>query len=152
MKIDPKPSRRYGEYLRKLACDEWESLGPRGSDKGVLAHKPTGATVAYNLHDGGNDWNGPRNFALEIQRVCGCVLIEPRGRKRSRKSVTAADAQVEAARAKHLAEHGERLEHEAAARAEANDLEQRRAAAAARAAESARRERDIASLMRPGRY
>lgn len=140
MVVDPKPSTRYSQYVRLIICDEWESLGRRGNDKGVLRHKVTGKTVAYNLHDGGNDWNGPRNFAAEVQRECGCRLIEARGRKRSRKAVPTSDEEVEVARRKHLEEHGERLDQEA-----------RRREMARRTAASLRRERDIADLMRPGR-
>lgn len=85
MKVDPKPSRRFSEYVRKISCDEWTSLGKGRDDVGVLQHE-SGVTVAYGLHDGGNDINGPRNFAAEVQRICGCHLIEARGRKRSRKA------------------------------------------------------------------
>lgn len=87
VKVDHKPSSRFAEYIRKIACDQWECAGASGNDKAILRHRETGQTVAYNLHDGGNDWNGPRNFALDVQRLCGCQLIEPRGRKKSRKSV-----------------------------------------------------------------
>lgn len=102
MRVDYKPSSRYAEYVRKIQCDEWECAGKSGNDKAVLRHMPSGVTVAYNLHDGGNDWNGPRNFAAEVQRACGCRLIEPRGRKASRKSPrVGTDPEVEASRRKH---------------------------------------------------
>ena len=84
----PKPSSRYAEYVRKLAaCGHWKFTGIVGGDKAVLSHR--GATVTYGMHDGGNDYNGPRNFAAAAQRACGCTFVQPRGRKRSRKAVTA---------------------------------------------------------------
>jgi hypothetical protein len=86
MRLDHKPSRRYAEYVRRIVCDEWTPAGSTGGDKALLVHV-SGVTVAYCLHDGGNDWNGPRNFALEVQKTCGCQLIEARGRKKSRKAV-----------------------------------------------------------------
>lgn len=146
-----KPSKRYAEYVRKITCDEWDEAGTTGNDKGVLRHKATGATVAYCLHDGGNDWNGPRNFAAEVQRICGCRLIEARGRKTSRKAVSNIDPAVEAAKAKHVELHAERLEREFQQREAARAEEAKRIAAAKAARDSDRRERDIASLMRPGR-
>lgn len=98
MNVSPKPSPRFAEYVRKIKCGEWESLGPLGSDKGALRHTHTGQTVAYNTHDGGNEWNGARNFALTVQRICGCRLIEPRGRKRSRKAFRPSGFRVETSR------------------------------------------------------
>jgi hypothetical protein len=145
VKVDPKPSRQYAEYVRKIKCDQWESAGMRGSDKGLLVHKATGETVAYNLHDGGNDWNGPRNFALEIQRLCGCRLIEPRGRKKSRKSLKQDDQQLAAARAKHAAEFDARLAEQERAR----EQERLRRLAVRVAEEKERRRREIERLMRP---
>lgn len=82
----PKPSSRYAEYVRKLAaCGHWEFTGITGGDKAVLSHGRE--SVAYGMHDGGNDRNGPRNFAAAAQRACGCTFIQPRGRKRSRKAI-----------------------------------------------------------------
>lgn len=145
-----KPSKRYAEYVRKIKCDEWAEAGVSGNDKGILRHIATGVTVAYGLHDGGNDWNGPRNFASEVQRICGCQLIEARGRKASRKKVSSIDPQVEAARAKHAELHAERLEREHREREEARQVEERRLASARAAQESDRREREITALMRGG--
>ena len=99
----PKPSPRFAEYVRKMsACGHWTFTGKTGTDKAILEHD--GVTVAYQLHDGGNDWNGPRNFAAEAQRICGCRLIEHRGRKRSRKNFRDVDDQVEAQRKRYRAE------------------------------------------------
>jgi len=145
--VSYKPSRRFAEYVRKIVCDEWEDLGVRGNDLGVLRHKPSGITVAYALHDGGNEWNGPRNFAADVQKVCGCRLIEPRGRKTSRKSTAViADPQVEASRRRHA------TEWEAASQARETEraAEASRRAAAERAESDERRRRDIESLMRKG--
>lgn len=96
----PKPSSRYAEYVRKLAaCGHWKFAGIVGGDKAVLDHD--GTTVSYGMHDGGNEHNGPRNFAAEAQKVCGCTFIQPRGRKRSRKKFSDRDPQVEAQRRKY---------------------------------------------------
>ncbi len=90
----PKPSPRFAEYVRKMsACGHWTFTGRTGTDKAVLEHD--GVTVAYQLHDGGNDWNGPRNFAAEAQRACGCKFIESRGRKKSRKAFRPSGFSVE---------------------------------------------------------
>ncbi len=86
MRVDYKPSRRYAEYVRRI-CNEWEPAGVSGNDLALIRHIPTGTVLAYGLHDGGNDHNSARNFASDVQRVCGCRLIEVRGRKRSRKAV-----------------------------------------------------------------
>lgn len=101
MKVDYKPSPRYAEYVRKITCGDWEPAGIKGNDRGVLLHTKTGATVSYGLHDGGNALSGPRNFAADVQRICGCPLVEPRGRKRSRKNPARADPAFEAARQRH---------------------------------------------------
>ena len=143
MKVGVRPSARFAEYVRKIACDEWEFVGTSGGDKGILRHK-SGATVAYGLHDGGNDWNGPRNFATEVQRICGCRLIEHRGRKRSRKSAPGADPQVEASRRRHAAEFAAKAEERERQRAQ----EEQRRLAAERAAADDRRRREIEGLMR----
>lgn len=144
MKVDYAPSKRYAEYVRKITCGEWRPDGLRGNDKAVLRHT-SGATVAYGLHDGGNEWNGPRNFAAEVQRICGCQLIEPRGRKRSRKSAaTAVDPEVEASRRRHA----ERYEARLAEREAARQAEMDRRVAAERAAADDRRRREIEELMR----
>lgn len=151
MNVTPKPSRRFSEYVRKIACDEWESgFDPIGNDKGILRHRATGQTVAYNLHDGGNDWNGPRNFAAAVQRICGCPLIEARGRKHSRKNFLAEDPREAAKREKYAAEHAERLEQRERDRIAALEAERRQQEAAARARASQEREREIQQLMRPG--
>jgi hypothetical protein len=145
MRFDPKPSRRYAEYTRKIACDEWVVIGATGNDKVVIQHRPSGATAAYCLHDGGNDWNGPRNFALDVQRACGCQLIQPRGRKKSRKSLRPAeDPQLEAARRKHAEEFQARADERDRLRAK----EEARQISARVAAEQDRRRREIEDLMR----
>lgn len=153
MKLDPAPSKRYGEYLRKVTCDEWEVVGLRGDDKVVLRHRGTAMTIAYGTHDGGNDWNGPRNMALAMQRACGCRLIEPRGRKRSRKGrgPTREDLALAAARRKHRERYEAEAETRGAARAAERAAAQRRAREIAAAADADRRRRDIEDLMRPGR-
>lgn len=87
MRLEYKPSPRFAEYVRKITCDHWETAGVSNNDRAVLRHKATGQTVSYALHDGGNDRNGGRNFAADVQRICGCRLLEVRGRKRSRKAV-----------------------------------------------------------------
>lgn len=101
----PKPSKRFSCYVRKITCGEWEALGPSGAGghSAILRHT-SGATVSYALHDGGNDLNAPRNFAAEVQRICGCKLIEPRGRKRGRQKPQREDPQVAASRRRHAAE------------------------------------------------
>lgn len=84
----PTPGPRHAEYVRKIAkCGHWEFVKTTGGDKAVLAHRASGQTIAYGLHDGGNDYNSARNFATEAQRICGCRFIESRGRKRSRKKI-----------------------------------------------------------------
>lgn len=96
----PKPSSRYAEYVRKLAaCGHWKFTAIVGGDKAVLSHGRE--SVAYGMHDGGNDKNGPRNFAAEAQRACGCTFIQPRGRKRSRKTFRDRDLRVEAQRRRY---------------------------------------------------
>lgn len=96
----PKPSSRYAEYVRKLAaCGHWTFTGITGGDKAVLRHGRE--SVAYGMHDGGNERNGPRNFAAAAQRACGCTFIQPRGRKRSRKTFRDRDPQVEAQRRRY---------------------------------------------------
>lgn len=88
MKIHVRPSKRYAEYIRRIKCDHWVADDkPVGNDKAVLRCVLNDATAAYGLHDGGNDWNGPRNFAADIQKGCGCQIIESRGRKKSRKAI-----------------------------------------------------------------
>lgn len=89
MNLIYKPSKRFAEYVAKImSCGHWEDAGDlRGSHIALLRHIKSGTTVTYQLHDGGNDHNSPRNMASDAQAVCGCVFIEPRGRKRSRKAV-----------------------------------------------------------------
>lgn len=83
----PKPSGRFWEYVRKVkSCGHWECDGRKGSDVAVIRHVASGATLAYQLHDGGNDLNSARNFAASAQQVCGCKFVEQRSRKRSRKA------------------------------------------------------------------
>lgn len=145
MRFTYKPSPRYSEYARKIKCDEWECAGKTGDDKAVLRHTRTGVTVAYGLHDGGNDWNGPRNFAAAVQAACGCRLIEPRGRKKSRKSLRVLEnPEVEASRRRHQTD----WESKVTAREAEREAERLRAQdiAATKASESRRRE--IEELMR----
>lgn len=143
MNPSPRPSRRYAEYVRKIACHEWTVVGLVGGDKVVLRHT-SGATAAYGTHDGGNEWNGPRNFAADVQKACGCKLIEPRGRKRSRKRATSLDAELTAARRRHALSFQKRAdERDELARAE----RERERQAAASAADD-RRRRSIEELMR----
>lgn len=88
MRLHFRPSKRYSEYVRLIKCDHWVADDkPVGNDKAVLRCTLNGKTVAYGLHDGGNDWNGPRNFAAEVEKCCGCRIIQPRGRKRSKKAI-----------------------------------------------------------------
>jgi len=83
----PKPSSRYREYVDKVrACGHWEFSHIDGKNHAVLTHAPTGQAVSYAMHDGGSEWNSPRNFASQAGRVCGCSFVEARGRKRSRKA------------------------------------------------------------------
>lgn len=106
----PKPATRYAEYVRKVkACGHWEYDKSTGRDKAVLRHK-SGATVAYNLHDGGNDWNGARNFAAEAGRACGCKFIESRGRKKSRKKIETSGFSLDAATREQRTFHAARGE------------------------------------------
>lgn len=83
----PKASPRYAEYVRKLkACGHWYFAGlSRGEHDAILRHRRTGRTVSYPSHDGGNEYNGARNFAAQAGQICGCTFVEHRGRKRSRK-------------------------------------------------------------------
>ena len=99
MSIRFQPSARFRPYVAKLlACGHWAIPNQRiiNGDCAILIHKKTGATVAYGLHDGGNDINGPRNFAALAGQICGCAFIEPRGRKRSRKAILNVIAEREA--------------------------------------------------------
>lgn len=85
MRLDYKPSPRFAEYMRLIKCDQWESTGEATSDRAFIRHI-SGLVLSYALHDGGNDRNSPRNFAKQVQDACGCILVQPRGRKRSRKA------------------------------------------------------------------
>lgn len=85
-----RPSPRFRPYVEKvMSCGHWLDTGRVVSgDCAVLIHETTGHTIAYGLHDGGNDYNGARNFAAEAQAVCGCTFLQPRNRRRSRKVFT----------------------------------------------------------------
>lgn len=115
------PSKRFGEYVRKLmACGHWEDAERADGDHVAwVRHKATGKELNYQLHDGGNDTNSPRNMARAAQDICGCKFIEVRGRKRSRKAVRMYDAPKRSAKAeaKRLAEFNARREREALQRA-----------------------------------
>lgn len=92
-------SPRYAEYVGKIAhCGHWELTGKQTSDIVQIRRIGTSQTLAYGTHDGGNNWNGPRNFAAQAQRACGCRFVSPRNRKRSRKKVETSGFSVEAAR------------------------------------------------------
>ena len=81
----PKPSPRFAEYVRKVkACGHWQHTETR-ADRAILRYVTSGQTIAYSLHDGGNEKNGARNFAAEAQATCGCKFVEARNRKPSRK-------------------------------------------------------------------
>src|SRR5690606_40444553 len=88
MSLRYAPSKRYAKYVKAaMACGHWrDGAKVTGNDKALLVHIRTGKTVAYGLHDGGSDWNGARNFAKEAGDICGCLFVQPRGRKRSRKA------------------------------------------------------------------
>lgn len=123
MKLHFKPSKRYAEYVRLIKCDRWVADDKAvGNDKAILRCVLNGATVAYGLHDGGNEWNGPRNFAAEVQKACGCQIVEHRGRKKSRKAIKpsgfqltkapscATSGEIERLTAQHDAQRGEWVE------------------------------------------
>lgn len=82
-----KPSRRYAEYVYAvLSCGHWEETGRVVKHSHAeIRHIETGETTTYGMHDGGNDRNGPRNFASLCGRICGCRFVQPRGRKASRR-------------------------------------------------------------------
>lgn len=83
-----KPSKRYAQYVPSvLACGHWEETGELSKHShAIIRHTATGATTAYATHDGGNEYNGARNFAQDCGRVCGCEFVEHRNRRRSRKA------------------------------------------------------------------
>lgn len=106
MQLRYKPSARAAEYLNKLTCGHWEDTGKLvGSHIGIIRHRQSGQTVTYELHAGGNDSNSARNMAAEISRVCGCRLIEARGRKRSRKAIHTSGFSLDVARQERQAHH-----------------------------------------------
>lgn len=82
------PSKRYYEYVKAvLACGHWEETGRLvKSSHAEIRHIATGAKNAYGTHDGGSEYNGPRNFATQCGRVCGCEFVQHRNRRKSRKA------------------------------------------------------------------
>lgn len=158
MNTPVKPSKRYAEYVRKITCSDWEYVGTKGGDKAVLRHVPTGETVAYCLHDGGNDYNGPRNFAAQVQRICGCRMIEARGRKKSRKAVKQERIASKYEDQLILLENAQAARREEAEKARAEKIEAVRRQALVNELERRRRQaaledrtrREIEQLMRPG--
>jgi len=115
------PSKRFGEYVRKLmACGHWDDAERSDGDHVAwIRHKATGLELSYQLHDGGNDTNSPRNMARAAQDICGCKFIEARGRKRSRKRIEQYERTPRSAKSelKRLAEFEARREREALQRA-----------------------------------
>lgn len=107
------PSRRFRPYVKKvMACGHWEDAEDcTGNDKAILRHVVTGLTVAYHLHDGGNDQNAPRNFAADAGAICGCSFIEHRNRRRSRNRVVMYDDERQRAAAKRRGDEAERAAH-----------------------------------------
>lgn len=104
-----RPSSRFREYVKKvMACGHWaDGEQAIGGDKAVLIHSSTGKTIAYQLHDGGNDWNSARNFATEAGAICGCSFVENRNRRRSRKAPETTDFNIARAQREQASWHGE---------------------------------------------
>lgn len=100
MSVRYAPSKRYAPYVKALMeCGHWsDAETTTGGHVAQLVHNATGQTVAYALHDGGNEWNAGRNFAKQAGDICGCTFIQPRGRKRSRKAVERTDFDIVRAR------------------------------------------------------
>lgn len=100
MSVMYPPSKRFAEYVKAvMACGHWSDAETViGNHAGQLVHTATGQTVGYLLHDGGNDVNGPRNFARKAGAICGCTFIQPRGRKSSRKSIRGTGFDIKRAR------------------------------------------------------
>lgn len=82
------PSKRFYEYVTAvLACGHWEETGRLVKHSHAeIRNIQTGETTVYSTHDGGNDYNGPRNFATWCGRACGCEFVQHRNRRRSRKA------------------------------------------------------------------
>lgn len=80
------PSKRYAEVLRKVTCDHWVPEERRNSHQAWLVCVLNGVRLSYGTHDGGNEWNSARNFAADMEKACGCKLIDHRNRRRSRKA------------------------------------------------------------------
>lgn len=83
----PTPSARYRQYVDKVrACGHWVFVRMDGKAHAVIEHVATGQTWTYSTHDGGSEHNAARNFAKSVGDICGCVFIENRNRRRSRKA------------------------------------------------------------------
>lgn len=85
MKLDFPPSKRYAEVLSKITCDHWVCEG-RNDHQAFIRCILNGVRLSYGTHDGGNEWNSARNFAADMEKACGCRLIDHRNRRRSRKA------------------------------------------------------------------
>lgn len=85
MKLDFPASTRYAEVLRKVTCDHWVCEG-RNDHLAFIRCVLNDIRLGYQTHDGGNAHNAVRNFAADMERACGCVLVEKRNRRRSRKA------------------------------------------------------------------
>lgn len=87
-----KPASRAAQYVRAaMKCGHWEDAERADHHQAFLRHIATGEEIGYPRHDGGNDLNAARNAAAAMGALCGCVFVQPRGRKRSRKPVSMYD-------------------------------------------------------------
>lgn len=137
----------YGK--RVIAAAEqlgWQVGATNGTGHIELTH-PCGAK--YSTAATPSEWRGVKNSIADLERLSGQKLDRPNHR-RSRKTFSQVDPEVEAARKKHAAEHAERLEREEAQRRQTLADEKARLVAADQAKASERREREIQALMRPG--
>lgn len=92
----PTAGKYHREYVSKAEkCGHWTYVGLDGQGHALIECTRTGERISYSLHK--SDLNGGRNFAHAAGRACGCVFVQPRGRKRSRKAVKPSGFSIEAA-------------------------------------------------------
>lgn len=92
------PCRDFRSLVKKMmACGHWRD-GERvvGDHAALIEHIASGKSLAYGLH-AGNDRNGPRNLGTQAEKMCGCVFVDPRGRKQSRKAFRGSGFNLDAA-------------------------------------------------------